>query len=317
MRIFEQKNVGMSPALRLGVIRVIVCFVALFLVVRENFVSLSEAPLGWYRPEGFLLYISGDWLDVLFQSPRWLAAYKIILIVSLFCALIGFKTKIALFISVVLYSFFLGSIYAFTHYVHEGLLPIYLMFFLIWIPSGEGFSFDQRMRQEYARLRLDDRPTSTVGWAIFLLRSVLAFSFFQAAITQLYESGFSKMAILNMKRFVIQDNLGLAAPDIKIGLSVIHWPDAAWLIFASLFLLSYMMYPLVLIFRQLRMIYPAVAMVLHTFFFLLHGVFYFDAIFLQLIFYDWDRILGLQQLPEQDRRKSRSIFSLSKKKKGA
>jgi hypothetical protein len=299
--VLERKLIGMAPASRLGILRILIVFSALMYVVWEHFISFSEVPFAWYRPEGFMMFIPRGSMEALLTSKLALMAFKGGLLFFLTAALVGWKTRFSLFAATLLYFIFIGTVRAYAWFFHTGLLPFYLMFFLIWLPCGEDMSLDALSKPKTAR---DPRPSENIAWGVFLLRAVVAFSYFQAGFAKLRNTGLTWMEPWNLKRYVVEDSLTAMHFEFDFGLKMMHLPDTFWGLFAVVALFSELLYPCVLFSWRLRMIYPIAGVFLHSVILLMHNIFFPDLILLQMVFYDWDRILLPRALPPQDRRKA-------------
>ncbi|MSR76735.1 MAG: hypothetical protein EXS63_00695 [Candidatus Omnitrophica bacterium] len=300
--MFERKMVGMCNASRLGAIRILVLLTALFYVLWENFPVFSEVPFDWYRPIGFMMFVPRSMMAVLLSSSVILAAFKLLLVVFLLMALVGCQTRWSLLAATVMYFIYISVPRAYAWFFHTGLLPFYLMFFMLWLPVEDGLSWDQSQSQKKGRSGEKETQQVIYGWSVFLLRAVMAGCYFQAGYAKLHNSGLEWFAPWNLKHHILQDTLGIMHFRFQVGLGTIHWPDGVWILLSAAAVFSELFYPVILFSWHLRMIYPLIGMMLHGFILLLQNIFFPDLIILQLIFYDWDRILNLNRFPWHDRR---------------
>ena len=296
----------MAPSDRLGTIRVVVVLCALANVVFHNFNLLAQAAGSWYQPEGVMTWFPGTATEFLFSSGTALLVLKALLILFLISALVGFRTYFSLLVSTILYTLYLGTLRANSWSLSNGILPLYLLFILIWVPCGEAFSVDQLYRREYAHLKLDDRPSVAMGWSVFLVRAVIAFSFFLSGISKFQNTGPGWIHAWRFRQFVLEDSLTFShlgwVPHLLAA------PRIFWLLLAAAYLGFELFFPLILLVRDLRVIYLFAGVILRSFVLLPQNIFFHDLILLQFVFYDWDRILPLRQALEQDRRKKVSLF---------
>ena len=302
--MFDQKVVGICSAARLGAIRLIVIMTALFYVLWENMPSFSEVPVSWYRPIGLMMFFPKSLMQELLSSATLLILFKTALIIFLLLSLIGCKTRWSLLIATPLYLIYISIPRAYAWFFHTGLIPFYLMFFMLWLPIEDALSWDSWLGK--------NKESSSKGtqqkiyaWAVFLLRFVLAGCYFQAGYAKLHNSGLKWFAPWNLKHHVLQSTLGIMHFNFGLGLKLMYLPDGLWILLSAAAVFSELFYPLILFSWHLRMIYPLVGMMLHGFILLLQNIFFPDLIILQLIFYDWDRIFNLERFPWHDRRGAR------------
>ncbi len=308
--MLESKVIGAAPSDRLGAIRVIVVVCAILNVVFRDFNLLAQAAGPWYQAEGFFQFLPARWTGVFFYSGTVLLLFKACLLLFLISSLLGFYTRFSLFVSTGLYALYLATLGSATGSLDCGILPLYLMFMLIWIPSGEGISLDQQWRPEYSHLKVDDRPSVSIGWSVFLLRAVLAFSFFQDGLSKIQNTGLGWIRPWRLEQFLIQDSLIFShAAWVSHLMSA---PPAFWILLAAAYLGFELFFPVILLVRNLRVLYLLAAVLVRSFVLIPQNIFFHDLILLQFIFYDWDRILPLRPVPEQDRRKRNPLFRIRK-----
>ena len=296
----EKKLIGMPSPARLGIIRVIVVTAVLAYVLWEDFPSFAEAELSWFRPVGFIMFVPETLLKPLLQSSALLLSYKLALVVSLLLALVGLRTRVFLVLSAGLFFFYMGIVRSYAWFFHTGLIPFFLMLAMAFLPSGEAVSIDQKRRRKESQI---GAHSLTIGWSVFLLRAIVAFSYFQAGFAKLRNSGFAWLEPWNLKRHVVRDTLDTMQFQFQFGLDLMHWPETFWFASACVAVFSELFYPIVLFSWRLRFIYPIIGIVLHLGILFLHNIFFPDLILIQLIFYDWDRIFGIGQDPSFNRRK--------------
>ncbi len=296
----------MAPSDRLGTIRVIAVLCALLNVVFADFTLLAQTGGPWYEPAGILSLLPHLKLQILFSSPELLMIFKAVLILSLAAAMLGVLTPFSLLISTVLYWFYLAVLAAHTVSLDSGVLPLYLMFMMIWLPSGEGFSLDYKWRRQYPHLRLDDRPSASIAWGVFLVRAVVAFSFFQSGFSKLENTGLGWVQPWRFQQFIIEDSLIF---DHTAWIPrLLSAPPVLWTLLACFYLGLELFFPVILLVRDLRILYPFAAVIVRSLSLVPQNIYFHDLMLLQFIFYDWDRILPLRPVQEQDRRKNVSLF---------
>lgn len=300
----------MAPSARLGAIRVIVVLCALMNVVFQNFDLFAQAAGPWYQAPGFFHWIPYQIGELLFNSVTALIVLKAALIFFLISALLGFCTGFSLFVSTALYCLYLGTLRENTWSLDNGMLPLYLMFVMVWIPSGEGVSIDQGWRKEYAHLKLDDRPSLSMGWSIFLVRAVIAFSYFQSGVLKLHNTGFSWIRPWQLANSMIRDSMTFS--HLQQIPHLTGAPETLWVLLACAYLGLELFFPLLLFVRNLRPGYLLAAILVRGIVLAPQNIFFDDLILLLFVFFDWDRILPLVPVSSYDRRKTNFFFRFRK-----
>lgn len=302
--IFDNKIIGMCSAYRLAAIRILIISTALFYVLWEQLSTFSEVPVSWYRPIGFMMFFPVGLMQEMLASASLLTLFKMTLTLFLLLALIGCRTRLSLLVAVPLYLIFISIPRAYAWFFHTGLVPFYLMFFMLWLPVGDALSVDSFLGRS-RNTRGSETQQKNYAWSVFLLRAVLAGCYFQAGYAKLHNSGLEWFAPWNLKHFILESSLTIMHFDTRIGMVTLGWPDWLWVILSIAAVFSELLYPIVLFSWQIRMIYPIVGMGLHGVILALQNIFFPDLIILQMIFYDWDRLLNLQRFPWHDRRGAR------------
>ncbi len=304
--MIERKIIGMAPASRLGVVRMIVACAAILYVSMESLESFAEVSTVWFTPRGFLKLIPRELMESLLSSASNLAGLKILLTVSLLFSLLGFLTRPALMVSTVLFFLYQGVLYSYGTYAFHGMILLYLLFFLAYVPSGAGFSVDERLKQKGKRVPADTRPDEVMGWSVFLMRAVIAFSYFLSGWVKLTALGLMWLKPWSLKKFMIQDCLTLTHFNNSIIKHALNAPDAAWVGVTALMIGSALLFPVALISWEIRRIYPYFAALAAVVMYRLCPVSLPDLaafLVLLLVFYDWDRVFLKGLLPVQDRRR--------------
>ncbi len=305
--MLERKIVGMAPAPRLGIIRVIVCLAALLSVALENLPSFGDVSLAWYHPAGLLKWVPQTWSASLLGMPGPLLLFQVVLIVFLALAASGAAATFTLSVSAILYFFYAGILRSYGTLFNNGFVILYLLGLMVFLRAGAGFSLDEQWKREKGR-KPDLQPDSGTAWSIFLLRSVVALSYWQAAYAKLHFTGIGWLEAGNLKRFLVQESLGLSQFDGSLLSHAILLPDVFWGVFSFLVLAVEFLFPLALVSWSFRKVYPWLAAVIQVILLVLCPSLFLESatsLVLLLVFYDWDRILLKHLLPSQDRRGKR------------
>ncbi len=303
--MLERKIIGMAPSVRLGMIRFVICAAALVSVCMERLAAFSEVSSAWMRPAGFLKWIPAHTLSAFTESALYLFLFQAVLIIVLVLAAAGLFTRVSLIISALLYLLYAGLLRSYGTYFSQGIVTFYLLFFLSFLPCGEDFSLDRRWKQSRG-LQPDLQPRLSAGWAIFLLRAVIALTYFQSGWAKLHYAGTAWLEPGNLKRILMSENLSLMTYSGGIFEKCLHWPEPAWNLLGSMVFFMELLFPVVLISWGIRKIYPVFAGAIFLALALLCPPLILDGVTslcLLLVFYDWDRIFLRHLLPAQDRRR--------------
>lgn len=302
--MLERKVVGMAPAVRLGILRALICAAALVSVVSEKWVSFSEISTAWYHPVGFLRWLPQGPVQTLLSSGPALLGFQGLLILFLLLSMAGVRTSFSLLLASALYFFYAGILRSYGTFFNQGFVVLYLLFLMVFLPSGAGFSLDDKWKRQKG-MGPNMQPDEAMGGSVFLLRAVVAFSYWQAACAKLHDTGVSWLEPWNLKRFLIQENLNLMHFDSGFLVRAMHLPDAFWGGLAATVLLSELFFPLVLFWWEIRKFYPWLVAAVQGVLWLLCPALSLEVLtawILLLIFYDWDRVFLKHHLPPEDRR---------------
>ncbi len=290
--MLERKIIGMPPADRLGILRFLVVLAALLEVLSLPFASLAELPADWYHPKGLILLLPQFCLKALLASAPALILFKAVLIAFLILAMIGIWTNFSLLMSALLYFILVGCVHAYASFFNLNVIPLYLLFLMVWLPTGDGFSIDSKIK----KIPVYSHSSLTIGWSIFLLRAVLAFCYFQWGYAKLRNMGFEWLEPWNLRHFFIQNNLNPMPLDLNWGLNLVHLPNSFWSTLAAFVFFSELFFPVILFSWNLRQVVPLLVGGLHALVLFLQNLFFPGLVILLLIFYDWDRVFFARSL---------------------
>ena len=285
--------VGETTPTQFGVIRTIVCGIALMSLLLEDPASTALLPRSMINLHQFgfmeLLGILPGW-DRLLASAAALTALKSGTAVLLACGMLGLGTRVVL--PLALFGYFLvgGILRIYTHYFHTGVLAIYLIGVLSLAPSGDGFSIDRLIRiARGRRVPPAERPSLRYGWARYGCWAVIALTYFAAGTSKIRDGGWFWWQGTNILGKLLKTTLGHASGSEQIGLIVQGAPDA---FFAALGLGTLTLeigMILVLFSRRARSLFPPLIALMHVGMFVLIGVRFLDLIVVQLVFVDWTK----------------------------
>ncbi len=163
---------------------------------------------------------------------------------------------------------------------------VYVLFVLAFTPCGDAFSFDSW------RGKTRPQPSGFVyGYPILLMRVLLAWSYFSAALIKLRVAGLSYLSADNLSSLAIYHSLD--------NLHDTHFRLAFWLpqvgqyatAFVGLGVLWELLFPLAIFFRRARLIILSFGIIFHlgTLFFM--NIFFPYHLAMYLVFVDWPPLL--------------------------
>jgi len=301
--MLERKTVGLAPASRFGIIRALVCAAALASVFFEYLPSFSEVSTHWFSSVGALKLFPQNAWNAFLSSPSMLLSFQISLTLFLLLAMIGLFTNFTVAISAGLYFIYVGILRSYGTFFNQGFIVFYLLALMVFLPAGAGFSLDAK--RKYFSKTGNMAPDAAMAWAVFLLRAVIAFSYWQAAWAKLDYAGIYWLEPENLKRILVQDNLALLYFNVGFVKQAMHLPNSVWSVLAGTILFLEFFFPLVLFRWELRRFYPILIAVMQIIMLFLCPALSLEtavSLVLLLTFYDWDRVLLRHKLPAQDRR---------------
>jgi hypothetical protein len=214
---WSRRWIGAAPPEALAAIRVVVLGVCFVMVLREDLVSTARIPRSMLevhgkgvmslvaRVPGFAAFIAG--------APA-LLAFKVVLLGLLALGALGYRTRIVLPLCFAGYLLFGGILRQYVHFFHQGLLPLYVLFVLLFTPCADAWSLE-RLAREKKGLPVPPRdvPAAVYGfsrWAIFAL---IGLCYFSAGVSKLRLGGLLWWEAENMRSKIL-----IAALEPKLGL---------------------------------------------------------------------------------------------------
>lgn len=303
--MFERKLVGMAPAARLGIMRVIISLSALLAVISVPLAGFTKVSIDWLKPVGVLQWVPSPVFMKLFNSPELFLALQVLLVVFLLLTMAGIFSRISVFAAAVLFTFYAGMLRSYGTLFNTGFILVYLLFILSLLPCGAGFSCDAK-RKSPSGSQPDLQPDVHFAWGTFLLRAVVALSCLFAAYAKIYHSGFSWFQHSNLKNYLLQEVLQSGNFEGSVMAAAFHLPKVFWLILTTAVFICELLFPMVLLSWHFRNSFAFFFIGVQAVLAVLCPPLALDAIcisLLALLCFDWDRILLTSKLPTQDRRR--------------
>lgn len=266
----------------------LVCGVLLVLTLSEHLPSTALLPRDMIHEPGVLaiFYALPIGFDHLVASSAALTGLQALTALLLLLGALGVRTRRVLPLAAVAY-LLLGAIpRQYSSFYHQGLAALYLLAFLSLAPSGDGWSLDRLARKARGlAVPAAGRRRAVYGWPRWGCWALLAVFYFQSGASKLRRSGLAWLEPDSLRTIVAQDSLEPMSFEWTFGLHLLSQPD--WLV--SLLALGAvaveLLFPLVLVSRRVRRVWPLAAVGLHVGILLLQRILFLDLIAVQLIFW--------------------------------
>lgn len=274
-----------TDAKALGMTRAAICGLVFLLVLFTNFVDLGRLPVTVMRPKGAMQIFPWRVYDALI-TPNGMLTFKVLLLIALLSATLGFFTGTATRVAAVLFLFFQGLLRNFGHFNHDEMPVVYILIVLAFTPSGDAFSLDSLWRR--TRSRAGD---IVYGYPILLMRTLVAWSYFTSALIKLRVSGLGYFSADNLPTLAIThslDNLHDAQFRLAFWLPQVRGMTTIAVIVLLLWELAF---PLAIFSKTARRIILPCGFVFHlaTLFFM--NVFFPYHLAAYVVFVDWPRVV--------------------------
>lgn len=291
-RRFYERFVGPATPEALGAIRALICFIMVLWVLREDLGTTALLPESMLNPEnlGLLvwLYDAGPWMHAMMRSPTACRVFQGVTVVLLLLGMAGWRTRwvmpLAFFGCLVMGAMLRG----YTFYWHQGLVPIYVMGLLCFLPCGAAFSWDRRRRAARGLPVVDPRQASALyGWSRWLIWMLIAITYVMAGASKLRNGGVDWWEPDNMRRMLMIDALGAMNW---------QWPGAFWLergpvwmwaVMGFMGIFGELIYGLVPFWKPARWLVPLMTLGMHVGILFIQNILFLDLMLIQAIFYNW------------------------------
>lgn len=285
---FAERIVGEARPSDIGAIRMLVSAVLLTSVLWEDVASTAALPRGMIGPMGVmqLLHLIPNF-DAFLASEWALRLLDLAAAVLLMMALVGWKARFAVPLAAAAYLVVGGVMRQYAWFYHTGLLPLYLLIVLSFLPSGAGLSMDRWLKKRRGDAVPPDEPSRSFGWMRYALWATLAIPYVAAGLSKLRNGGLTWWEASNFKFILYHSTLRPMEFDFDISLLLTSAPDAVFEILAISAVAGEILYGLVLFSRLGRWIMPATMALMHVAILFMQNILFFDLIILQAIFYDF------------------------------
>lgn len=283
-----RRLVGKATPGALGAMRALVCAVLLASVLWEDLPSTAALPRdlpGFMGVMALFRLVPG--FEAFAASPAALGAFQWATAAALFLGMVGWRTRWTLPLAAVAYLLLGGLLRQYAWFYHTGLLPLYLLAVLCFLPAGDGGSVD-RLRRLWKgeRVAPAKRATRGYGWARYAVWAALAIPYVMAGLSKLRNSGLEWWSATNFKYILLYSTLRPMEFDFEVSLWLVSAPDSFLAVLAAFAVLGELAYGLVLFSRWARWVVPLMTLGMHVGILFLQNILFFDLIALQFLFFN-------------------------------
>jgi hypothetical protein len=285
--VWSRKWIGTATPEALAAIRIVVLGIVFAVVAWEDLPSSASIPRSLLELRGkgvmsLVAHVPG--YQAFVASYPALLALKLLLLGLLALGMVGFRARVVLPLCFAGYLLYGGILRHYAHFFHQGLLPLYALFVLIFTPCADAWSLDRRLREKRGLpVPPKDVPAAVYGfgrWAVFAL---MGLCYFSAGLSKLRQGGFHWWEADNMRSKIL---IGALEPKLELPFAMtIAWQPDWTLAALGLFTLVVeggMIFVLVSA-RSRVVLAPAIAL-LHIGVLFAQEILFFDLIVLPLIF---------------------------------
>jgi hypothetical protein len=269
---------------QLGYARAVICGALLLLAVKDPLSSVLYLPAETFRTTRYLFGQHLGWFATLARSPTFLLTLEYATPFFLALGALGLFTTITLPLSAVAYTLYYAVLVGHIKIFHTGLLPLLLLFVLLFLPAGDRFSLDAvwRVRRGQPPKRRSD---GTYAGSILLLLLVYVAGYAAAGLSKLHSDPFWVNGS-SLRYLMLADSLTLIDYDsncvarlVSAGIGV--WP---FTIAAALGIATELSLVLLIVDRRARYFVPVAIVLLHVGIFLGQEFTFWDLLLLPLAF---------------------------------
>jgi hypothetical protein len=273
-----------TDSVALGMVRAGVCGFILSQILLTSFSDLGRLPVTILRPTGVMQILPWRFYDLLL-TPFGILTFKWLMVLSLLSATVGCLTSVTTKSSALLFLLYEGLLRSFGHFNHDEMPAIYILIVLALTPCGDAFSCDASLRKTSPL-----RSAFTYGYPILLMRMLLAWSYFSAALIKLRVGGLRYLSPDNLPTLAIVHSLdNLHDTQFRLAFWLAHFREYTP-IFGALVILWELSFPLAIFFRRARLIILGVGILFHIGTILFMNISFPHHLAMYLVFVDWGRV---------------------------
>jgi hypothetical protein len=293
---YFRRFVGPATAEALGGIRILTCGICLASIIWEDVSSVAYLPSEMRVNMGMVGILNSVTSDLwgLRQSIVGLRLLEGTTIAALACGVLGLGTRWAIPIGAIGYLLAVGLLREYAWFYHTGLIPLYLLIALAFMPCGDRLSLDSLIRRRRGSDTPAADPSSQIvyGWCRHICWTVIALPYLAAGLSKLRNTGIGWINATNMKSILVVDTLNPMQFDFDVSVRLVQLPlpDVAFAAMAAMAIVTEVIYVLVLFSPTARTLIPPLTALLHVGILFLQNILFFDLILLQGVFVNWRRI---------------------------
>jgi hypothetical protein len=251
-----------------------------------DFAALGHLPTELMRPPGIMEWFSWKFYDRL-VTPRGMVSLQIVLVGSLMAATLGVATPISTKCAAILYAFYQGLLRSFGHFNHDEMTAVWFLFILALTPCGDGFSLDNYRTRSGAA-----KSAAAYGYPILLMRCLLAWVYFSAALLKLRLGGTAYFDPDSFITLAVKNSLGnMHDTQFRLAMRLANykWLAAVGAVSAVVWEL---LFPLAVFSRRLRPWILGIGVMFHVATLLLMNISFPVQLAMYVVFINWT---GLNQ----------------------
>jgi predicted DCC family thiol-disulfide oxidoreductase YuxK len=284
---------GAATAREVGLLRVFVCLLLWFSVVREDLASIAVFPREMALPRGIMRlfwdYVPGYY--TLGQTAWMLNALEWLTGGFLLLAGAGLLTRLTVPIAFVCYVIFAGMVREYFFIFHQNLIPMLMLGVMAFLPVGDSYSIDRLIRLARDRpVRDDQTPSVSYGLMRAAIWSPLAFGYFAAGVSKMLAAGIGWANADAMQYRVIEVAVAPMHMEFSFANQIAALPSWMFVMMGLATLVSETGYPVIYISRTARWIVPVLTVGMHTGIFILQRILFLDLVLLQFCILPWQSI---------------------------
>lgn len=262
--------------------RISICLVLLFMAcindIRQS-VYISPELLDPPPPLAPIL----NWLGFEgYRSAITLTLLQFGTIISLILATLGVFTRFSMIIAAIFFTLHYYIQISYTHFFHSGFVPLQMLYALCIFGNTNLISIDTLLLKRKITV-----STLKVQYAMFTCIAIYGLSYFATGLSKLYVDPFWANNH-NLKRLLLSDSIGLI--DTIAGLNIVpeyvktDWPDIVFGLMGVFAIVLETSGFLMIFNRMARRWLPLFFVGMHFGIYLMHKFFFFDLLFLPIMF---------------------------------
>lgn len=292
---FYRRFVGPATPGTLGALRMLTCVILLVSALWEDLPSTATIPGEFLRPMGIMVaFIYGPLAPItipLMRSPEALQLFQGLTALLLLLGVLGLWTRVSVPAGAISYLILGGILRQYCWFYHTGLIPIYLLLVLSFLPCGNGWSLDRLRRVARGEASpWPDVQEPVYGWGRYICWLVIALPYVAAGLSKLSKCGIAWCDATNFRSYIYGDTLNPMQFDFGTGLLLRHAPDWMVSLLAASGMFGEILFGLVLFSATARWVLPVIMAMMHLGILFLQNILFYDLILLQTVFYDFSAL---------------------------